>query len=238
MAYQGYPFPYDLANLLGGATRVVWAPISVALPAQPKDIFKQVVGSTAPPYALKTGWKEFGANRDAFAYNRAIEVGAYTIQNVSGNILEEPTNTVRTARVSIAEINPETLKIIEEGTDAAAVTASAAAAVETAKTSAYSGVAFGAIPELTQYRIAFISRRAKQAGIVTEGAAGPTRGRFMVGVGYRCQLTADNVELQEAKGELSAATVTFHFFPDPDASVSAGSEFGIWWDEQAGTIPA
>ena len=281
-------FPYDLNHLLGGATRVLYTPITTAIPSGPSQIFSQTypynpVGaayvttdvapagtaitvndaSTLPatPFALQSalqsgdisvtaktgnsltvtgvtaalpagtflhtadGWRDFGATREAFVYGRNLAATGYQIQQVSADILEEVTDTQRTAAVSIAEIRPETLAIMEEGL------------IGTADSGAYDAVAYGSIHDLTQYRIAYAARRNKQSGIVTETSGGRARGRFVVGLGFRAQLSADNVQMNIAKGELSSATVTFRFFPETTGAQAEGTEFGKWFTERVRTIP-
>lgn len=283
-------FPYELNNILGGAARVLWAPITAAVPTGPKDIFSQVFpynpqggayttidvaasgtsitvndASTLPAsgslfVTTQTGaitlaskaanvltvsgvtaaipagsyihtaaaWRDFGATRDAFSYNRDLAVGQFNIQQTQAAVLEEVTEFTRTARVSIAEIGPDNLVILEEGTRADVTAASG--------TSAFEGVQYGTIENLTQRRVAFVARKAQALGVVVEPTTLRNRGRFVVGLGYRGQLSADNVELGFARGELSAAQVTFKFYPESSGGFTSGTEYGVHWIEKAGTI--
>lgn len=219
------PFPYDINNLLGGAARVLLVPYADApVPVDPSDIFAQV-----SPYVAVDPWTDMGATREAFQYGRSIDVGGYQIQQVQGNVIEEITNVARTVQVSMAEIGPEGLKIIEQQPSTEAVAAAAGQ-------SAYTKLAFGTIADLQRYRVAFVARRSLAAGEVAEGATAGAirRGRYMVGVGYNVAISADNVQLQMARGELAAAQVTFSFFPEP--TVTQGQEYGAWFDEAVGTI--
>lgn len=283
-------FPYDLNHLLGGATRVLYAPITADVPDGPSDIFQQTYpynpiggayvaadvasgagsftvndGSSLPAsgslYTIlqgsgsdditftrsgntitvtgssltedlpegtfvhtANGWRDFGATREAFNYGRNVAAQGQQIQQVSADVLEEVTDVQRTAAVSIAEIRPELLAIIEEGS------------ISTAESETYDVVSFGTIHELTQYRIAFVARRNKQSGIVTETSTSKSRGRFVVGLGFRTQLSADNVQMGMAKGELASATVTFRFFPETSGVQTEGTEFGQWFIERERTI--
>jgi hypothetical protein len=287
-------FPYELNNVLGGAARVLWAPIGASVPTGPKDIFSQVfpynpqggayiaadadqrrddahrqrrvdaaVGRddlhrrrrtgatitvsqtsrttntltvTATSAAITAGafiytataWHDFGATRDAFSYNRDISVGQFNIQQTQAAILEEVTEFTRTAQVSLAELSPENLAIMEEGVKGLNVTAASG-------TSAFEGVQYGTIEALTQRRCAFVARKNPALGVVTE-PGGRTRGRFVVGLGYRSQLSADNVQVGFARGELAAAQVTFKFYPETAGSLTSGTEYGVHWIERAGTI--
>lgn len=231
MALTAGAFPYDVNNLLGGSVRVLLQDFDDATPApdNPVDIFGQ-----RSPYAAKTDWTDIGATKEAFQYGRSIDVGGYQIQQVQGNIIEEITNVARTVQVSVAEISPEGLAIIEQQPDiddVAAVNAAAAAG-----SSAWKALGFGTISDLRRYRVAFVARRSQASGLVHEGVGDAGRGRFVVGVGYNVAVSADNVQLGLAKGELAAATLTFAFFPDPDGV--EGKEYGTWFFEEAGTIAA
>jgi hypothetical protein len=215
------PFPYNVDNLLGGAVRVLIADATQAVPANIADIIDMV-----SPYAPATGWTDLGAAKDAFSYTRAFETAGYEIQQVAGPILEEITTITRTITTSVAEITPENLGIFEEA--GAPLTIAAAAGQ-----SAQKGVSFGSFASVTQHRIAFVSRRNKASGIVTE-PGGVERGRFVVGVGYLGQMSADSAEMGQAKGELTAFGLTFTLFPE--STEAQGEEYGTWLLEDAGTI--
>lgn len=223
MALTGAPFPYDIDNLLGGAVRVLYAPTSTAIPTSIDDVVSMVA-----PYAAQTGWTDLGATKESFTYSRSFDTSGYEIQQVSGNILEEITDITRTIEVSIAEFKPEHLQLIE---GAPAITAVAAGA----NVGAQDVVAFGSFSSLTRYRFAFISRRATASGVVTE-PGGATRGRFFMGAAYSAQLSADSVDFEQAKGELTAVGVSFALFPE--SGEDSGAEYGAWFDEQSGTIAA
>lgn len=215
-------FPYDINHLLGGAVRVLYTPIATAIPVKPKDVFDQV-----SPYAADADFKDFGATKDAFEYQRNLTVQGFAIQQETGDVLEEVTNVVRSVKVSVAEITPETLQIIENAPSIGDIAA-------VAGSSEYKKVAYGGITDLDLYRVAFVSRRSKASGVVIEPTSLLKRGRFFAGVAYRCSIAAENVQLQQAKGALSAASITFTMFPEPGQA--EGQEFGIWFDEVAGTI--
>lgn len=215
-------FPYNIDNLLGGAVRILYAPTSVAIPEGIEDVILM-----ESPYTPQTGWIDFGATKEAFSYNRSFDTAGYEIQQVPGAILEDITDLTRSITVSVAELTPETLAIIEEGTIATDVAPAAGV-------SGQDVVKFGSFLSVTPYRIAFISRRHKSSGLVTESDATTERGRFFMGVGYQTQMTAEDVTLEGTKGELSAASLTFKFFPE--SGETYGQEFGAWYMEKAGTI--
>lgn len=215
-------FPYNVDNLLGGAVRILYAPTTVAIP----DSISDVIDMEAP-YAAQTGWLDFGATKEAFSYSRAFDVSGYEIQQVPGSILEDITDLTRQISVSVAELTDTTLKIIEQGSIAADVSAAAGIGSQDV-------IKFGSFLSVDQYRVAFVSRRHKGSGIVTESDTTTTRGRFVMGVGYRAQMTAEEVSLEGTKGELSAAALTFKFFPE--SGQTYGEEHGAWFLEKAGTL--
>ena len=217
-------FPYDIENLLGGAVRILYALTAEPIPATMTDVILMEA-----PYTAQTGWTDLGATRDAFTYTRGFDVEGWEIQQLAGNVIEEVTEITRSIEISFADLRPEHLKMIEQGSAAVGTVSPVASA------SAQDVVEFGSFTSLTRYRFAFISKRPLAAGEVTESApSNAVRGRFFMGVAYQAQLSADEVEFEQNKGELTAAGVTFTLFPD---SVPAqGEEYGAWFDEQAGTI--
>ena len=129
MAQVTGAFPYDIDHLLGGRARVLFAPTTEPLPGDISDL----VDMTSP-YAVNGSWEDLGATRDAASYSRSIGTEGYEIQQATGLVLEEITEVSRQLQVSIAEIKPEHLQIIEEaasvGTIAAAAGVSAQKSVE------------------------------------------------------------------------------------------------------------
>lgn len=209
MALSGFPFPYDIGNLLGGAVRILYAPTSVAVPTDLDDII-----DLTTPYAVNTGWVDLGATKDAFSYSRSFDTSGYEIQQTAGNVIEELTDLSRSFTVSFAEFKPGHLEMIENAPASVAGTGTQL-------------TAFGSFTSITQHRFAFIAMRPKQAGTVEGGI----RGRFFAGVAYRAQIAADEVSFDQAKGELTAAGVTFTMFPEPGQAL--GKEWGMWIDETA-----
>lgn len=222
MAMTNYPFPYDIENLLGGAVRILRAPQSQAEP----DGIHEVIDLVAP-YAPKTGWLDVGATKEAFSYSRGFAEAGYEIQNTQGAVLTEITDVTRTITVSYAEFTQQSLAVIEGDTSLGTVAAAAGV-------SAQKIVRFGGITSTDEYRFAFISRRHIASGAVVE-PGGAKRGRFVMGLALRASLAADDVSIEQAKGNLSAAGVTFRMFPDPAKTVSEES-WGGWFLEDAGTI--
>lgn len=226
MAYTGYPFPYEINNLLVGAVRILYAPTSVALPTDIDSVIDM-----ESPYNAKTGWLELGATKESFTYTRGFDTEGLEIQQSSGVLFEEITDLSRQIEVSAAEFSPEIVKIIE-GAETAVATVAAAAGK-----SAQKKVHIGAFSTLSRFRFAFLARRNQASGIVTESDTVTTRGRFVMGVLYSASMAADDASMEFAKGELTAAGVTFSAFPDSSVAVAANN-YGAWYFEDAGAIAA
>jgi hypothetical protein len=217
-------FPYNVDNLLGGAVRALWAPIDTPIPADISDVIDMT-----SPYAPVDPWEDFGATKDAFSYSRGFETSGYEIQQSAAAVLEEVTSITRTLTVSVAELTPTMLQMLEETGAPGSVAAGTG-------TSAQDVIKFGSFQSTTPRRIVFVSRRNKASGVVKEGAGADDvqRGAFVMGVGYNCQVTADSIEMAQAKGELTAFGLQFRLFPD--SSQVVGEEYGAWFLEHTGTI--
>ena len=213
-------FPYNIDNLLGGAVRILIAPTTEAIPASIDDVIDMV-----SPYAPKTGWTDIGATRDSFTYTRGFDVSGWEIQQAAGNIIEEVTSITRHVALSLAEFRQDILQLVEESQ--ATGTVAAAAGVGSQKV-----VKFGSFTSLGRHRIAFIARKSRASGEVTEPGGGALkRGAFVMGVGYSCQISADDAEIEFDKGNLAAAGVGFTFFPE--GGQTQGQEYGSWFIEDA-----
>lgn len=221
-------FPWNISNLLGGRIRALHAPTSVTIPAGPASIFVQTAVAS-PSYAPATGWLDFGGSRDASNYERGITTADWELQQAKAAVVRQVSAVTRRVSLSIAEVTDALLQIIEEAPSIGTVAAATGV-------SAQKEIGMGGIDALTRHRIAFISQRDPSAGKVIEPTGGNItgRGRFVVGVGWECSLSADSVQLEQAKATMSALTVNFDFYPvsgQPD-----GKEYGTWWLEAAGTM--
>lgn len=216
--------PYNLNKLLGGPARVLWAASTVARPTKLTD----VIATDDGIYAPKTGWNDFGATTGPFNYGRQIDEAGYTIEQDTGEVIKEVTQTMRTAQVQIGEIKQAHLQILEEG--------STASVSSGAHQSAESQVKFGSIFQLSRYRLAFIGRRAKGIGSdVTETAnSSNVRGAFVGAFLYLVSIQAEQSQVTLGKGSLATVPITFESFPE--SSLTQGQEYGLWTEESAGTI--
>jgi len=212
---------FDQTNLVGAGARVLYAPVSVAVPANPSDIF-----DNASPYNPKTGWVDFGATSAGPQISRNLTTAGFNIQQSSTTILEEPTELVRTLTVPMAEFRDDILAMAEES-------ASSTYAAAT-KLGAGKKVPFGNIFSLTEFRLAVAVRKSKKEGIITEGSgASPVlRGAFVVWTAYRASLVGDNLQTTLAKGDLASLPVQFKLAPDPTMTTE-GAEMGFWATENA-----
>jgi hypothetical protein len=212
---------YDETNLIGAGARVLFAPVSVAVPATGKDIFDQV-----DPYDPKTGWIDFGATSAGPQISRNLTTAGFNIQQDQSTILEEPTEITRTLTVPIAEFRPEIIAMFEES--ASSVVAAAV------KLGSGKKVPFGNIFSLSEFRLALAARKSKKQGIVTEGSGGSpvTRGAFFIWSAYRASLAGDNLQTTIARGDLANASVQFKLAPEPTVTTE-GQEYGFWLAEDA-----
>jgi hypothetical protein len=228
MAYTGYPFPYNISDLLVGAVRILYATTAEPIPTSISDVIDM-----ESPYAAQTGWVELGATRESFTYTRGFETEGLEIQQTSSVLFEEVTNVTRTIEVSMAEFNAANLALMEGAQSAAG------AVVAASGISAQTTQKFGSFTTLDRYRFAFLSRRNIASGLVTESSgavpASGTRGRFVMGVLYQAQMSADDAELEFDKGTLTAASVSFTAFGDSSVTL-ADDNMGVWFFETAGTI--
>ena len=220
-------FPYSINELADGPIRCLFAPIAAALPDDMGDIIAQK-DPYAPQGTVPNKWVDFGATAGPFQANRNIATASYNIQQTTTAVRERVSEVTRSAVVNVAEIRPDIMRMIEEGPGNTVVAGATGVG-------AHTKVPFGNIEDLTQYRMAFIGRRGKDQGTVTEPAPGSkVRGRLFGYVAYRCQLQADNFQLGFAEGDLASANVTFRLNPEPGQP--EGAEHGYWVFEDAGTL--
>lgn len=217
--------PYDLANLLGGAARVIVSDDATALPAIPANIadFQLMVS----PYTPATGWRDIGATADSTDYTRDIAESGLEIEQASGAVFTEVTDVSRTIKFEMAEVTPENLRVMENS--GAATTVAAAAGK-----SAQKALKVGSFAKLTKRRVVFLGIRNPDSGTVVEPVGSITRGRFVAYCAYNAKLSADASQFQMQKGGLFSGPVTMR--SEPESGQPSGQEFGIWLLEDAGTI--
>lgn len=224
MALTGHPFPYDIETLLGGAVRILYAETTQVVPTNIDDVFEMNGGG----YVAKSGWTELGATKEGFSYSRNFDTEGQEIQQVAGNVLEEITDISRSIELSVAAFDARGFQLMENAPNVTSIAAGVGK-------SAQKKIAFGSFQSLKRYRWAFVSRRSNRSGVVTE-SGGATRGRFVMGTAYEAQLAADEIEMEQSKGELTAASLTWTMFPT-DGQPS-GEEWGAWYLEEPGAIAA
>lgn len=215
-------FPYSSSNLTGGVARALYAPITQALPTKIHDVIDII-----SPYNPKAGWLDFGAAKGSFTFDRDFETEGWEIQQSSSVIFEEVSEITRSMTLSVSELQLEAQRVIEE---ALAITTIAAVA---GTSTAQRRMEFGNFFDLTQYRMAFLTRRRKGSGLVTE-PGGLQRGRWYGGVLYRATIAPDSSELEYEKGQLAEREVTFNANAEPGAA--EGAEHGAFLEETAGAI--
>lgn len=218
--------PYDLGNLLKGPTPFIYALASeVAVPATIADI----LDPDDPLHPLKEGWLHGGATTGPSSYGRQFSTAGYAIEQATGNVDEDVTDTVRSITVPVGEITPELLQVLEQ--------APAIDTVAKAKgRSAEKQVRVGSIETLENYRVCFLGRRLKGKGSDVTMSGGKARGAFAVYCMYMAKITGDQAAIQVGRGQLASAPLTFQAYPDD--TQEAGEEHGVWLLEESGTIEA
>lgn len=208
--------PYNSANLVVGAWRCLLAPISEPVPEDLSDIV-----SLSTPYAGQGTWFDAGASKSASSYTRGIDSEGIEIQQETGTIFDEITDTNRSFQLSIAEFTPELVQIIENSPDPEDV-------------GSMKKLPLTSITDLEIYRLAAIGVRKKQSGVVNE-SGGVNRGRLIGVVLNRVTLTADDTDAEFEKGALTEMQVGFTAYPDPDVDAEDG-DWGGWFFEEPGTV--
>lgn len=214
--------PYNLAGLFNGPIRVVYTPVATTLPTKIQDIVGMV-----SPYVLDSDWDDFGAAKSAPSYSRGLAKEGATIQQESGQILEEVSDVPRQIKLSVAELTPENLMILENASEIETIAAAA-------NTGAQKSVGLSSIIELTEYRMAFIGSRKKKSVLVTE-PGGATRGGLLALVANRVSAAAETSTIEFDRGNLAEAVITFDLHPEPGETEEV---YGRWLTETAGTIAA
>lgn len=217
--------PYDLSNLLKGPCRVLWAPLSVAIPTK----LSKIIGVDEGKYEPATGWKDFGATTQGAAYSRQFSVTGFQIEQATGDVDQEITDVVRQVQATFGEITPEFLQMVEQAASIGSVSSSKGNAAE-------KQVKFGTIESLTAYRIAFVGRRPVGQGADVTEQGGIVRGAMAAACLYHAKLTGDAASIGVAKGQLSSAPLAFQAFSE--GGQESGQEQGLWLMEQSGTIPS
>lgn len=220
---------FDITKLGTGPARMIYAPTSVAIPAKAQD-FVELINKEGV-YKLAEKYKDFGSapEGDSASYSRGFETESLGIEQSSGAIFTDITDVNRSFSLNIAEIDPENIRIIEGTTNA---NEAIAAGKNTSKQVA---VSIGSVTEFDQFRVVLIGLRKKQSGIVKE-PDGTERGRLIAVCLYRCQITADDSEIEVSKGNLLNAPIQFEAFPEPGQPPKKA--FGRWFFEEAGEIKA
>lgn len=225
MAATGGRMPYDQAGALAGPARVLYAPISATVP----DAFEDIVPfeNTSGEYAAVGDWEDFGLAADAPTYNHSRETEGLEYEQSKGVLFEQLSEIARTFTAQVAEIRPETMKIVENTSSAIESVAAASGK------SAVKKLPFGTYESLTPYRIAMVSYRPDGSAVVTE-SDGTIRPPAVVLVLPRVVLGAEDSEFSFGSGEPVNAPISFNVINED--TLDAGEEQGFWLFEQPGTI--
>lgn len=218
-------FPYQIARLAVGPIRVLYAKPSLIATAPTKI---QDICAMKTPYTAVTNWIDFGGQVNPPSYSKSDTQNGLNLQNEAAPVDTEVTDVSRTLSLNIAEMTEHALAIIEQ-TSAAVETIAAAA-----NTGAQKGLPFGSYDEVDRYRVAFIGKRRKSAGIVNETAGGLQRGRMFAVVLFSAAITGDAKTFTYDRGNFASGDVTFNAYPD--ANETPGKDHGRWLFEDAGTL--
>jgi hypothetical protein len=218
-------FPYDVNELADGPIRCMFAPIGTALPADLSDIIEQT-----DPYDPETGWWTSAPPPVRSTHSRNLTTAAYNIQQTTQAVRERVTEVIRTSQVNVAELRPDIVALIEEShrrrhrrgrSGVGATPRSRSATSRTSPSTAWPSSAAA----------------ARTRASSPSPAPGPrSAGGMFAFVAYRAQLSADNLQLGFAEGDLANANVTFRLYPEPGQP--SGEEHGYWIFEDAGTFAA
>lgn len=211
---------YNGENLLKAPARVLYAPFATTLPVYPSDIF-----DGTDPYAVKSGWVDFGATSGPAVIGRNMTTEGITIEQSATTLYDEIKEITRTLTVPIAEFAPSILAMLEESTVSTYASGT--------KRGAGSSVPFGQIDSLSSFRLALASVRSKQQGVVTETVGPKTRGALVVWTAYKASLSGDNLQASISRNTLADMSVTFKLYPDPAVTTTNG-EVGKWMFEDDG----
>jgi hypothetical protein len=221
------PFKTDFStftNLVTGPIRGLYAPTSVSVPTKLDD----VVG-LATPYAVKTGWIDFGAMTDTPTYGRDMDSSDLTIQNRTTPVLKKITGTTRTVQLTLAEVTSALTQIIENAPAPVTIAVGAGGS----GTSAQKAVDLGSISSLVRYRIALIGERDPGLGSSGEGGA---RGLLLGFILYSASITADASDMDFPNDDLVGRPVTFQAYPEPTISDPLKAH-GRFLEETGATVP-
>jgi hypothetical protein len=180
------------------------------------------------PYAPVDSWENGGAAVSQRGYTRGLSSEGIDIQEQTGNLFEDITETTRTVSLPFAEINPFLESIIENSPAIDDIDAAPGVSEQ-------SVVALQSISTLRRYRIAIIGVRRTESGVVVEPPDARQRGRFVGRLLNLCTLSADDTEQTMEKGSLAERVVAFTAFSDSEVDANDG-DWGRVVMEKAGTV--
>lgn len=220
--------PYDEAGALTGPARILFAPTTVAVPADIWDVIP-AVADTDGEYAAETGWEDFGLTSDAATTTHGRDSSGLEYQQPVAALFQAITAINRSVTVPVAHIDERTLQVMENASAASTVAAATGQ-------SAGKKVNVGNYSSVPQWRVVMIAYRPSGAGSVVEPSPSPTGTRppLVARVIPRCTISSDDTELSIGRGDPSGMPITFTAESEPTAP--AGGEHGYWFIESAGTI--
>ena len=228
MSLGGGKIPFDPAAALAGPARVLYAPITAAVPGDLWDIVPAVADGSGE-YPAVGDWEDFGLAADAPTYSHSRETEGLEYEQSAGVLFEQLSEVARSFTAQVAGISPENMKIVENTTSA--IESIAAAAGQ----SALKKLPFGTYTSLQAYRIAMVTFRPDGSTVVEE-PDGSIRPAAVGLVLPRVVLGAEDSEFSFGAGEPVNGPITFNVINED--TLDAGEEQGYWVFEDEGTIAA
>lgn len=199
-------------NVFGGAGRLVYADNGTAKPSDISDI----VDIATSPYALQSGWNDFGATEGGATITRSYEMNEINVDQVAGVFDKEVTNWSMSLQTELAEATLENLQIAWVGATSITTVTGVPSGLPTERR-----LGLGAPTCLPERMIALIVDKREDC------AAGNSRVRAHVF--WIAQVDGGESGQPYVKGEKTVLPVTFNILPDP--TEEAGEEFGIVLDQ-------
>jgi len=199
-------------NIFGGSGRLVYADNGTAEPTDISDI----LDIATSPYALETGWNDFGGTEGGATLSRSYEMNEISVDQVAGVFDKEVTDWTMSVQTELAETTLENIQIAWVGSSAITTVTGVPSGYPVERK-----LGLGAPTCLPERMIALIVDKKEDC------AAGESRVRAHVF--WIAQIDGAESAQPYVKGDKTVVPVTFNILPDP--SKDEGEEFGIILDQ-------
>ena len=205
----------DRDNIFGGAGRLLYADNGTTKPTDISDI----VDIASSPYAVETGWNDFGATEGGAEISRSYKTNDIEVDQINGVFDREVTDWSMELSTSLAETTLENLQIAWVG----ASNITSVSGIQSGRP-AERRLGLGAPSCLPERMIALLVDKREDC------AAGT--GYVRAYVFWIAQVDGGASNHVFKKGEKTTLPVKFNIFPDP--AEQEGEEFGVVLDQ---TVP-